>query len=375
MDIITEGKAKIMAANSGKISKKMGVFYNTAMKLNRDISILLLNSIPKKKLQIADPLAATGIRSIRMIIELEKGKMDNISINDYSKNAISAVKKNLKLNKIRIDSRTKITAKDANIFLLESTGFDYIDIDPYGYPGSFMDSASQRISREGVIAVTATDTAALCGSSPGACQRKYWARPMRNEFMHETGLRIMIRRLQLSAMQHEKALIPVLSYGYQHYFRTFLRCKKGREAASNMHKEHGYISYCRKCLNREKSELPINKCPSCGSKMDYAGPLWTGMMNDKAMADKMLKKESLRILETIREEAGIKEPWSYNINIICSKYSLRRPPKMETVISRLREKGFRASRTHLDPGGIKTDAQIKDILESFKNVQGQRRGE
>ena len=74
MRIITEGSIKLKVPKADKVSKEMGVFYNPAMRLNRDISVLLLNSINKNNLQIADPLAATGVRSIRFLKELRKNK-------------------------------------------------------------------------------------------------------------------------------------------------------------------------------------------------------------------------------------------------------------------------------------------------------------
>ena len=59
--IIAERTVRLKMPKAEKISKEMGVFYNPIMGLNRDISVLLLNSINKYNLQIADPLAATGI--------------------------------------------------------------------------------------------------------------------------------------------------------------------------------------------------------------------------------------------------------------------------------------------------------------------------
>ncbi|MCU0373510.1 MAG: ATP-binding protein, partial [Ignavibacteria bacterium] len=44
-------------------------------------------------------------------------------------------------------------------------GFDYIDIDPFGSPCPFLDAAIKRLSRGGILAVTATDTSALAGKS------------------------------------------------------------------------------------------------------------------------------------------------------------------------------------------------------------------
>ena len=69
---ITEGKALVFVPKEKKVSKKLPVFYNPAMKLNRDISVLLLNSLDKKNMQIALPMAGTGIRGARFLLERNK---------------------------------------------------------------------------------------------------------------------------------------------------------------------------------------------------------------------------------------------------------------------------------------------------------------
>src|SRR3989344_383600 len=203
--IIEEGLAKINIENKKIVSKNMEVFYNPIMSLNRDISVLLLNSLDKKNMQIADPLAASGIRGIRFLKELNKNKIRKIYINDIDKNAVKSIKENLKLNKIKNKNNEKIIIinEDANLFLLKSTGFDYIDIDPFGTPNPFLDAACKRLAREGIMAVTATDTSALAGTYPQACIRKYWAVPKKDAIMHETGLRILIRKIQLVGAQYE----------------------------------------------------------------------------------------------------------------------------------------------------------------------------
>ena len=112
--MVKEGSAKLKIPKSEKISKGMGVFYNPAMNMNRDISVLLLNSINKKNLQIADPLAATGVRSIRFLKELSKNKIKKIYINDCSKDAIYLIKQNLALNKIKYkNSRMRVSSEFA----------------------------------------------------------------------------------------------------------------------------------------------------------------------------------------------------------------------------------------------------------------------
>src|SRR3989344_340217 len=165
MATITEGKASIYLKKTDKISKEMPIFYNPVMKLNRDMSILVLNSLNKTDMRLALPLAASGIRGLRFLLELPPSKVKELHLNDYDTDFINNIKKNMKLNKIH-SRKVFLHNTDANLFLLNEKGFDYIDIDPFGTPNPFLDSAVKRISRNGILAITATDTSALCGTYP-----------------------------------------------------------------------------------------------------------------------------------------------------------------------------------------------------------------
>ena len=233
MRTITEGKAMISIPDEKKISKQLEVFYNPVMKLNRDVSILLLNSVANTNMQIGSPLAGTGVREIRFMKELQKGKIKSMAINDYDEKACTSIKENLKLNRIN-SKKVIVTCEDANIFLLSSSGFDYIDVDPFGSPNPFLDAAVNRLSRQSILAVTATDTSALAGTYPEACLRKYWAMPLRNELMHEIGVRILIRKVQLIGAQYGKALMPIFVYSKDHYYRLFFSCEKSKQAVDEI---------------------------------------------------------------------------------------------------------------------------------------------
>ena len=102
MQLIQEQNIKIKATLPGRdATRKQEVFYNPVMKFNRDISILILNSIKKNHLQIALPLAGSGIRGLRFLKELKKDKIQEISFNDLKPNFSEVMKENLKLNKIK----------------------------------------------------------------------------------------------------------------------------------------------------------------------------------------------------------------------------------------------------------------------------------
>jgi len=351
--IVKEGSIKLKVKETKKISKQMGVFYNPAMSMNRDISILLLNSINKLNLQIADPLAASGVRSIRFLKELGKNKIKNISINDINKNAIKSIRQNLALNKIQYKNNKliAISNKDANLFLLETKGLDYIDIDPFGSPNFLLNSAIARLARGGILAVTATDTSALCGTFPNACIRKYWAMPKKNYLMHETGLRILIRKAQLVAAQYGKALTPVFSYSREHYMRVFFRNDNGKNKTDKILSLHGMFH---------------------GTGPMWLGSLWDGQLCDK-MCNNSIKsktlnknKELVKFLKTIRGESRVNAAGFYDLSIIAEKNRIRELPKINILREKIRKFGYRASQTHFSGNGIRSCIPANELVNLLK---------
>jgi len=348
--MINECSARLKIPKAGKISKEMKVFYNPAMGFNRDISVLLLNSIDKNALQIADPLAASGVRSIRFLKELNRNKIRKIYINDNSKDAVKLIRQNLAINKIQYKNNKKIAIsnEDANLFLLNSTGFDYIDVDPFGSPNAFLDSACKRLARNGILAVTATDTSALCGTFPKACIRKYWAVPKRDSIMHETGLRILIRKAQLVAAQYDKALIPIFSCSKEHYMRIFFRNEKGKNKADEILRQHGFFN--------------------------NSGPMWLGNLWDKKLTKNMYKrifknnalnknKELIDFLSIIREESGINAVGFYDLHEISESHKIKNLQKKDEIIKKIKKEDWKASETHFKGEGIRSNIPIKKLIK------------
>ena len=333
MNLIQEGKVRLKIKEEKIVSKEMSVFYNPVMKFNRDISILILNSIDKNHLKIALPLSASGIRGIRFLLELKKNKIKEIHFNDYDKNFKKTIQSNLKLNKIK-NNKIKIHNTEANLFLLQSTGFDYIDIDPFGTPNPFLESAIKRLNREGILAVTATDTSALCGTYPKACVRKYWAVPLK------IGLRILIRKIQLVAAQYEKALTPIFSYSKDHYMRVFLKSEKGKSKVDEILKQHNHF--------------------------ENTGPIWTGKLWDEKLVNQMLKnnkiQENKKILEIIKDESKINTIGFYDIHKIVKRNKIKKIPRKLELIKKIKKLGYKACETHFNPEAIRSNISLKKLL-------------
>jgi tRNA (guanine26-N2/guanine27-N2)-dimethyltransferase len=235
--IITEGKTKIETPQPENFRTRAGdyapsltkVFYNPLMEFCRDISISVAQTAARRfnGLRVCDPLAGVGVRGIRYANEV-KG-VTRAVVNDFCREAFELIRKNVTLNGLTGLIETRST--DANILLRENRGqFSFVDLDPFGSPAPFLDAACSSLGKRGMLALTATDTAPLSGTHVKTCLRRYGARPLRTEYCHETGIRILIGFAQRLAGLHEMALTPVLAHATQHYFRIYLAAERGGPA-------------------------------------------------------------------------------------------------------------------------------------------------
>lgn len=160
--IIAEGKAKAYYPNNDH------VFYNPVQEFNRDLSIAVLNTYAAKqkaKIRIFEALAASGIRSMRYAHEVKN--VAEITANDFDKKAVELIKQNIKLNSL--EGLVNASCDDAAAFMYSTlknrkNQFDCIDLDPYGSPTPFLDATLRSIKNGGLLLVTATDAAVLCGN-------------------------------------------------------------------------------------------------------------------------------------------------------------------------------------------------------------------
>ena len=211
MYYVNEGDLKLEVTNPKKtnLSKKDLVFYNPAAKISRELTLAFLKSVRIKS--CLDLLSASGA----MGLNIAKYLPIRVLLNDANPKAVKLIKKNIKLNNIK---NAGVINRSANKLLKETKKFDYIDIDPFGPPVPFLDLAVQKASK--YLGVTSTDTSALSGTYPKACLRKYESVPLKNEFMHETGVRILIKRVQDFGINHNITLEPLFSFHFERYSRV-----------------------------------------------------------------------------------------------------------------------------------------------------------
>ena len=301
---IEEGLTQIEFPEFDKISSDAPVFYNPHMEMNRDLSILAIQVFQKqedREINICDLFGGSGIRGVRYKNEIDG--VGEVSINDISETANHFERHNIELNNL---DDVEVYQHDASMFLRMKRGkFDVIDIDPFGTPSPFLDSAGYCARRNSLLCVTATDTSALCGTYQEPCIRKYNSKPYKSEYCHETGIRILAGFVALTLSKYAKYIEVKMSHSTEHYMRLYLEIKKGSKRTDESLKNIGYISHCKNCLHRQVSNglaSPIEEvCPVCGEKLVHAGPLWIGAIQDADFIEKMIDEANHKKINTEKD--------------------------------------------------------------------------
>ncbi|ASJ09181.1 tRNA (guanine(10)-N(2))-dimethyltransferase [Thermococcus siculi] len=373
---VSEGLARILVPKAERIYDAP-VFYNPVMALNRDISVLAVKLIEPKT--VLDALSATGIRGLRYALETPS---EEVWLNDINPEAFRLILKNAELNlgvegkplsekRVVFEGEKKLVVNldDANRLMSEKFRyFDFLDLDPFGSPVEFLDTALRSVRRRGVLAVTATDTGVLCGAYRHACLRKYLANPIRGELCHEAGLRILIGTVVRYTAKYELGVDVLLAYYRDHYFRAFLRLKSGaRKADESLHRL-GYLWQD----GSGRFEYGQGFLPD---KPNAYGPLWLGPLKEQKFVEGLLEearvhplahKKTLPFIELLKEELDV--PFLYDTHALARRHSLQ-ARKLADMIEILRGKGYTATRTHFSPMAIKTDAQFEEVIDALRKLQ------
>ena len=381
---VKEGLAEILVpAGEVRAPRRAPVFYNPVMALNRDIAVLAVRAFYKRlkrPLKVCEPLCGCGIRGIRLA--LEAPGVGEVVMGDLNPRAVSLAELNIRRN--GVSDKVRVMLSDANLLMSSFSGpskrFDYVDLDPFGSPSPFLASAVRCMRNGGLLAMTATDMAPLCGIYVMACMRKYGSVPIRVGYAKELALRILVGALVRIAAAYEIGVRPILCHATDHYARAYCIIKRGTGRASESIGELGYVAHCPKCHEREVLPGLIWSgdwaCPICGSKRLVAGPLWVGELFDKAFCEEMaselsdmawIGRRTKKLIDILIEEAG-GPPTYYPLARICDDLQLPIPP-LRAVMEALEERGWWASKTHLDPQGIRTDAPAEELVKLLRALR------
>lgn len=344
---IKEGEAEILVNDTS-------VFYNPVQEFNRDLSIAVLatyikniskqvtetNAKKEDEICILEALSATGLRSIRYAKEITGIKQ--IIANDISAKAVESIKKNIYHN--GVENLVKPSQEDATLLMYQNrkTKFDAIDLDPYGCPTTFLDSAVQCVTDGGLLMITATDMAVLAGNSPETCYLKYGAISLRTKACHEMALRILLQNIASHAARYGRYIIPILSISADFYIRVFVKVFSSQIKCKENATKIGMVYQCTGCETITTQSLCYKKssggykltsspyvdqfCKICNYKHHEGGPIWLGPLHDQHFVSDLLcnlnemKLGTLKriegVLNVIHEELDI--PLYYTLNRLMS---------------------------------------------------------
>lgn len=410
-----EGKTRLLVpavSLIGKVPPKVPAFFNPAAKLNRDISIVayraFMQDLKKSKKTLADSFSGIGARALRVAVE--DPEIEEIHMNDINPIAIDLSKKAAELNSVT--EKCNFSINEVCKFLTArptkengAERFGIVDLDPFGSPSQYIDCVLRAVLDRGLISITATDTAVLCGVYRDVCFRKYYGRPINNHYANETALRLMTSLIALTASRLDLAIHPLFAHANLHYLRVYIEVSLSSSQANKVYDNIGYLRHCFRCGNRnvimeyDKSEV----CELCRNGFSLGGKLWISRLFDKNFIKKMssyyhhhhhhddeLKttgsnssntnndtNENIDYYNNNNKNDIIKKilaiclneiddiPHYFRTDEISSKLK-KSPLPLQNIIEKLSTAGYRASKTSLNTSAFKTDARIDQILSLLR---------
>lgn len=354
---VTEGKTDLLVPDLEPFKDEnfpsMGpaVFYNPQMEFCRTVSVCALHAFAKevRKPTVCDVLAASGARGLRYANEVGC----RLTLNDHNPVAVGLARQNVE----RLGLNVEVSHRDANVLLSERR-FDVVDVDPFGTPAPFLDSAAR--SAKEFLMVTATDTAVLCGVYPKAAKRLYGAKTWRGDCVHEVALRILLAKIAKVLALHEKAMEPVMVQSSDHYLRVFVKVAKGATRANGCLDKIGPLYHCSKC-----HEHNLDAREHCGAPYAEYGPLWTGKLFDPAFCKaakrkaRSYDKRVQRFFDLMVEEAQGPELY-YDLHKVAS-WAGTSAPNTDRLITRLRRAGVRATKTHMASPALRVNCSLERL--------------
>jgi len=378
---IREGTTRLLVPSDSlteKVPPKSPAFFNPNARLNRDLSMIAYKAYAREvnNRSMADALAGVGARSVRAAVEVKE--LDEVYINDANSIAIDIARQSSILN--GVEDKCKFSVNEVCKFLSDHSSrgsrFGIVDLDPFGTPAPYIDCALRAVYDEGLLSVTATDTPVLCGIYPDVCVRRYYGRSINTEYGNEVGLRLLLGLISMVASRFDLGIKPLFAHSTRNYLRVYVLVSVGSQHADAMPDKIGYIYHCFTCSSRSYGNRNDGQqiCDKCKKPMKIAGQLWIDSISDSAFVNTMLQtldsctvdRRCGKLLSIAREEVNL-PPTYFTIDRIAERLKAT-PPSISSIINKLRDSGFVASRTILNMTGFKTNAKYDEVLEVLRTL-------
>ncbi|KAI4158538.1 MAG: hypothetical protein L6R39_000516 [Caloplaca ligustica] len=308
--------------------------------------------------------------------------------------------------------------------------YHVVDLDPYGTAAPFLDAAVQAVTDGGLLCVTCTDSGVFASVAwSEKTYSQYGGLPWKGPQNHEAGLRLILHAVATSAARYGLAAEPLLSLNIDFYVRLFVRIKRAPVevkclAGKTMvvyNCDHGcgafttqYLAHTRereakngdKFHNHTLAQGPTAspRCEHCGFKTHLAGPMWGGPLHNPHFISRILDllpsldnkvygtlpriegMLTLALHETLFQEPqsmaspesastepippldpALRDPhpFFFNPSTLSRTLHCSRPSDAQWR-GALLGLGYRMTRSHTEPGSIRTDAPWHVIWEIMR---------
>lgn len=343
---------------------------------------------------ICEALAASGLRAIRYAKEISGVSL--IVANDSDKSAVEAIKRNSAHNGSAAEQKIIAHHEDARMLLMRHERcFDVVDIDPYGSPSIFLEPAIQAVNEGGLLCVTATDMAVLCGSSGEACWAKYGSYPVKAKYCHEYAVRTLLQAIESAANRYKRHIVPVISLSIDFYVRVFVRIYTSPSVVKLSASKMSYVYQAVACdsfylqpvakVGRKNGSTKYSpalaptvpeRCPETGKRYYIGGPIWSDPIHDMGWVRNMLKdvqtnrlrypgydKVHACLVAVSEELADV--PLYVTIHSMASTLKCE-PPNVTLFRSAIINAGYRVSISHASALAVKTDAPMEVLWDIMR---------
>jgi len=365
----------IVGIDEGQVKFRVGqAFYNPESRMARDLAVLAARVYRGEtgQLRVLEVMSGCGVRSLRY---WQESQASWVWANEGNPDLGEILQHNLKeaiaagCARITHDSATRIFFDCYN----QQDYYDLVDVDSFGSPSPYLNAALRAAKIGGLVYLTSTDGRTATGHLPEKSLQVYGAIARAHPASREQGLRLLIGTTQQQAASQDLGIEPIFSFFSGQVYRVMVRVmRKPRLTERNW----GFLGYCHHCGEYQAvswRKLGRACCPQDEQPLTLSGPMWLGTLHDRAYLKQMQVlardwgwSKPLQLMEIMAAETGF-PPFFYTLGEIGKRGKCDVPGKSR-LIQLLRDRGYRAAATHLNPQAIKTNAQLKTCISAIKQV-------
>ena len=353
-------------------------FFRDSSRTGRDLAVLAAIAYKSRygQLRVLDAMTGCGVRPLRYALEADA---DYVWANEGNVDLQSLVQSNLSCS--LSPERYKITHQDANAVFFDCHArqdfYDLIDVDSFGSPMPTLSTALWAVKIGGLLYLTSTDGRATSGRAPKTALQSYGACARSHPAVHEQGLRLLLGLVMQQAAAKGLCAKPVFSFYNGEVNRVMVQITRRSWNA----KDYGFLAYCHGCGQFQTVAWKTLGRVACDCRLAFSpaisGPMWLGPLHSDSWLvemDWLAKERSQKVQPLARMQGEINlPPYFYPLAEIGRRAKCDIPPS-QRLVEGLRQQGFQAGWTHIDPQAIKTDAPMAACVELARQIDQETGG-